>query len=127
MTTIDPSQRLNAALRAQLATLRERAGARGQPAGRTGGAERPRNSVSAAMASRIQAIAPQDPDAPGKAVRIYLEAELAREFGAPLLNDPSFGDMLDAVQQQMHEDVQTAAAVRALGQLLLAGKIPVTA
>jgi hypothetical protein len=73
------------------------------------------------MARRLEAIPAADPDRRRKAVRVYLECELAREFGAPLLNDPQFPQMLDAVQEQMQQDAQVAAAVHALGDLLLAG------
>lgn len=71
------------------------------------------------MAQRLAAIAPEDPERRQKAVRIYIESELAREFGAGLLNDPAFPQMVDAVLQQMQDDAQTAAAVQALGDLLL--------
>jgi hypothetical protein len=54
-------------------------------------------------------------------VRVVLEVELARTFGGAVLNDPAFPGMLDAVQEQMQADAQTAAAVHALGELLLAG------
>jgi hypothetical protein len=122
MTTIAPGQRLAAALRTQLGRTGRAPGRAGTqaraPAGRG-----TRRTVSAAMAQRIAAIAPDDPDRPRKAVRIYLEAELAREFGARLLNDPGFPTLLDAVQQHMEEDAHTAGAVEALGRLLLAGKI----
>jgi hypothetical protein len=124
MTTIDPSQGLAAAVRNQLAALRERRVAQsargtGAPAARADA-----HSVSAAMARRIQAIAADDPERPRKAVRIYLEAQLAREFGSRLVNDPAFPGMLDAVQQGLQQDEQTAAAVDALGRLLVAGKLP---
>lgn len=71
----------------------------------------------------MQAIAPDDPHRRQKAVRVFLQAELVREFGDTLLNDPQFGAMLDAVQGQMAQDETTAAAVKALGDLLLAGKV----
>ena len=123
MTTIDPGQRLPAALGTPLAGVRERATSRAAAGtGAQAGRRSPR-TVSAAMAQRIAAIAPDDPDRPRKAVRIYLEAELAREFGAGLLADPSVPNLLDAVQQRMDEDAQTAQAVLALGRLLLAGKL----
>ena len=116
MTTIDPRIPLAAALQAQLAAVRERARA-GQP-----GATKAPASNGPVLAQRLQAIAPQDPERRRKAVRIYLESELAREFGPALLNDPAFPQLLDAVQQQMQADGQTAAAVDALGDLLLAGE-----
>ena len=123
MTTIDPSQRLAAAVRSQLAGVRERAASKAGPGASPQAARRSPHTVSAAMAQRIAAIAPEDPDRPRKAVRIYLEAELAREFGTGLLNDPEFPALLDSVQLRMHEDAQTAGAVERLGGLLLAGKI----
>ena len=55
-------------------------------------------------------------------MRCYLEGELAREFGVAILNDPAFPQMLDAVQEHMQGEAQTAAAVHAVGELLLAGK-----
>jgi len=122
--TIDPAQRLGAALRTQLAGIRARSTARAGTGERAGVAGRHSpHSLSAALAGRIAAIPPEDADRPRKAVRIYLEAELARAFGAGLLNDPGFPAMLDAVQERMQEDAQTAGAVEALGALLLAGGI----
>jgi hypothetical protein len=77
------------------------------------------DAAAAALAQRIAAIAQDDPDRRRKAVRIVLEAELAREFGAQLLNDPRFPEMLDAVQRQMQQDAQAARAVHSLGEWLL--------
>lgn len=122
MTTIDPSGRLAAAVREQLAALRERPGA--ARSGSTGASQRQgAESVARGLPQRLQAIAPDDPDRPRKAVRLLLEAELAREFGAALVNDPGFPAMLDAVQERMGEDAQLASSVEALGRLLLAGKL----
>lgn len=123
MTTIDPNRRLAAVVQREVASLRQRgalqgATATGQPA---------QGAVPSAMtgtAHRIRAIDPADPDRRSKAVRIYLESELAREFGRALLNDPGLPQMLDAIEQQMHEEPHVAAAVHALGDLLLAGKVP---
>jgi len=110
---------LASVLQAQLAGVRERARAQTT----TAAPPRTVNPANAALlAQRIAAIDRQDPDRWQKAVRVYLESELAREFGAGLLNDPSFPQMVDAVQQQMQGDAQTAAAVHALGELLLAGR-----
>lgn len=121
MTTIDPNQRLAAALQQQLAALRERAGAHGpRGAARASRVAAPR--LSAARLPQLQGIDPTDPDRHRKAVRCYLEGELAREFGSAVLNDPVFPQMLDAVQLQMQADAQTAAAVHALGEMLLARK-----
>lgn len=125
MTTIDPARRLAAAVRMQLGAARRAATPRAGTQARSEAARSAPHAVPAAMAQRIAAIAPEDPDRPRKAVRIYLEAELARAFGAGLLNDPGFPALLDAVQERMQEDAQTAGAVQALGKLLLAGKLPV--
>ena len=129
MTTIAPGQRLDTGLRTGLAGTRERASAPASTAPSTAAsptrseaAQRQPHTLSASLVRRIAAIAPDDPERPRKAVRLYLEGELAREFGAGLLNDPDFPALLDAVQQRMQEDAQTAGAVEALGRLLLAGR-----
>jgi hypothetical protein len=122
MTPIAPGQRLAAALRPQVGGVRQGAARQAGASPAAQASRRSARSVSAGMAQRIAAIAPDDPDRPRKAVRIYLEAELAREFGPGLLNDPEFPTLLDAVQQRMQEDAQTAGAVDALGRLLLQGK-----
>ena len=117
MAVIDPSDGLAAAARAQLAAMRARDAGRsgGRPSATTSGHST--GGVAPALQRRIAAIPPEDPDRPRKAVRIYLESELAREFGAGLLNDPGFPALLDAVQQRMQDDEQTACAVEALGRL----------
>jgi hypothetical protein len=125
VTKIDPGLQLGAAVREQLAALRERPGtARSADAGRPGQAAAPPGGLHATLAQRIQAIAPDDPDRPRKAVRLLLEERLAREFGAALPGDPEFAAMLDAIQDRMSQDAQLAASVAALGQLLVAGKVP---
>jgi hypothetical protein len=121
MTTIDPSSQVALALQSQLAALKERGRVNARPAGQAGSSQQSR--VTNGLAHGIQAIAPEDPDRRRKAVRVFLQAELVREFGDGVLNDPQFGTMLDAVQQQMAQDETTAAAVSALGDLLLAGKV----
>lgn len=118
VTTIDPRMQLAAALQAQLAAVRERA--RAPQRARAAGASAPPGAQAAGMAQRILAIDRGDPDRRRKAVRVYLASELAREFGAGLLNDPSLPQLLDAVQQRMQEDAATAAAVETVGELLLA-------
>ena len=118
MSTIDPTSPLLAALQARLA--RPPAGARA-PAAAPAAQARATPAAGRALAQRIAAIDPSDPDRRRKAVRVVLEAQLAREFGSAVLNDPVLPIMLDTVQQQMQADAQTAAAVHALGELLLAG------
>lgn len=118
MTTIDPRQSVPA-LPVRLASLRQEL-ARTRRA--SSGAQASHTDASAAvLAQRIAAIAPDDPERRRKAVRLVLEAELAREFGAPLLGDPRCADMLDAIQQQMQRDPESAQAVDSLGDWLLSG------
>ena len=118
MTTIDPRQSVPA-LPVRLASLRQEL-ARTRRA--SSGAQASHTDASAAvLAQRIAAIAPDDPERRRKAVRLVLEAELAREFGASLLGDPRCADMLDAIQQQMQRDPESARAVDSLGDWLLSG------
>jgi hypothetical protein len=121
LTTIDPSSQVALALKSQVAAMKERGRVKGGAAQQA--ASTPHGTVSGTLAQRMQAIAPDDPNRRQKAVRLFLQAELVREFGDALLNDPQFGTMLDAVQEQMARDEKTAAAVSALGDLLLAGKV----
>ncbi|MCD6077104.1 MAG: hypothetical protein K0R89_1042 [Ramlibacter sp.] len=121
MTTIDPSSQVALALQAQLAALKERGKASAGSAGKSHAASH--NRVASTLAQRLLSIAPDDPDRRRKAVRMFLQSELVREFGEAVLNDPQFGTMLDAVQEQMAQDDRTAAAVQALGDVLLAGKV----
>lgn len=117
MTTIDPHRRLAAALQ-QASPLR----ARGRTKAEFSSAAH--KAATDLMAQRLRVIDRSDPQRRQKAVRIYLESELAREFGQGLLNDPSFAQMVDAVQSQMQEDAETAAAMEKVGDLLLSGSPP---
>jgi hypothetical protein len=121
LTTVDPSRQVALAMQAQLAALRERGRTQAGTPSQASSSQQGR--IAGTLAQRVQAIAPDDPDRRQKAVRIFLQAELLREFGDGLLNDPQFGTLLDAVQEQMGQDEKTAMAVSALGDLLLAGKV----
>ena len=116
MTTIDPRHSVPA-LPVRLASLRREL-ARTRAAG-PGAQASHVDAPAAVLAQRIAAIAQDDPERRRKAVRIVLEAELAREFGAPLLADARCADMLDAIQQQMQGDPESAQAVDSLGDWLL--------
>ncbi|MBC5782973.1 hypothetical protein H8N03_08445 [Ramlibacter sp. USB13] len=116
MTTIDPRASVLAALQMRLSARR--------PSSRTGGPARarggaPPDAAAQALAQRLAAIDRSDPDGRRKAVRVLLEAQLAREFGTALLNDPAFPGMVEAVQLQLEGDAQAGAAVRTLGDWLL--------
>ncbi|MEJ5992741.1 hypothetical protein WG902_22315 [Ramlibacter sp. PS3R-8] len=120
MTTIDPSSQVALALKSRIAALKERGRAKDSSPQQASPAHQ--GAITGTLTQRMQAIAPDDPHRRQKAVRLFLQAELVREFGDGLLNDPQFGTMLDAVQEQMAQDKTAAAAVSALGDLLLAGK-----
>jgi len=119
VTAIDPRTSIVAALQARLAGVQRRAPARASAA--RGAQTHAAEAGALPLAQRIAAIDRSDPDRRRKAVRVVLEAELARSFGLNVLNDPVFPQMVDAVQDQMQADPQTGAAVHALGDLLLAG------
>jgi hypothetical protein len=119
MTSIDPRQRLAAVLRQEVASFRPPAGRRASPAGPQPGAAAGSGSLAALVAQRVQALAADDPQRKHKAVRIFLESMLQRELGSRVLHDPAFADMVDAVQGQMAQDAQLAAAVDQLGDFLL--------
>src|SRR5437763_15499504 len=120
VTFIDPRHSVAAALQARLAAAGVRRRTSG-PATDTAAAGGSAQRAAAALTQRIASIDRTDPDRRRKAVRVVLESELSRAFGAGLLNDPGFPVMLDAVQDQMEDDGEVAAAVRTLGDLLLAG------
>jgi hypothetical protein len=120
MTLIDPRHAITAALREQLAALRERGRSHAPPAVATARAQR--HAVAGTLAQRIAAIAPADPDRRRKAVRLFVEARIAAELGEQLRNDPGFPRMLDAIQSRMQADAQVAAAVESLGEWLVAGR-----
>jgi hypothetical protein len=123
MTSIDPRQRLTAVLRHEVASFRpsggSRTGASAAPGGPQAGAATGSGSLAALVAQRVQQLAADDPRRKHKAVRIFLESVLQRELGSRVLHDPAFAEMVDAVQDQMAEDAQLAAAVDQLGDFLL--------
>ena len=120
MTSIDPRHRLDALLREQMARLRERA--------RTAKSDAPavrHRDVQATqlLAAQVAALDPADPDRKQKAVRLFLESELAREFGPAVLNDPAFSSMLAAIHEQMRADTQVGQAMENLGEWLVNGSL----
>lgn len=119
MTTIDPATQAALALQTQVTAWKERVRAKGAASAHT--REANRGALSSTFAQRLQAIAPDDPQRARKAVRLFLQGELVREFGDALLNDPQLPTLLDAVQEQMAQDAQINSAVDALGAWLLSG------
>lgn len=116
MTTIDPRNSVPA-LPVRLASLRQELARTRRAA--SGAQASHAEAPAAVLAQRIAAIAQDDPERRRKAVRIVLEAELAREFGPSLLADARCAVMLDAIQQQMQQDPESARAVDSLGDWLL--------
>lgn len=116
MTTIGPAGDLAAYFRAQLAAVRPAppaagdgrtvgvAGSRAQPAGAQRAEAQPsaqREDFAGMLARRVAAIDRQDPDRRRKAFRVFLESLMLDEWGAHLINDPGFQQVVDSVQQQM--------------------------
>ena len=101
-------------------------GKNGSKAGRDGMARYniPSDKAFGVPMNRIQALAKDDPDRKRKALRIYLESLLLQHLGTDLLRDASFVAMVDAVQQQMEQDREIAAAADRLAGILLAGELP---
>lgn len=118
---IESSTRIASMFRAALAA---------QQKGKVGASDpvRKRSSTAASapvdlttlIASRVGIVDPNDPERKAKVFRAFLEATLVAELGDRVLLDPSFGNMVDAVQEQMQADPQIASAVDQTVQLLLA-------
>lgn len=119
MNTIGPRPSAADALREQVAALRTQAARQGPASGAAAAADA--RGTAATLAGRIACLDPAHPDSRRQAVRLFLESRIAGEFGAALLTDPAFPRLLDAVQQQMQQDAQLAAAMETLGSELLAG------
>jgi len=121
MSSIEASERLASLLRSQVAAFRRNASTRRATTTRSSqSGEAP--DVAAIVARRIRALASDDLDRERKAVRIFLESILLQHFGADLIHDASFAEMVDAVHGQIESDQEMGAAAEQLGALLLAGE-----
>ncbi len=123
MSTIDPSSRVLAQIRALALEWRQRVGAdaerRGHDDQRTvSAAPQPRDWM-AQVARAVVAIEPTDPDRRRKAFRVYLHAVLARECGIHDADDPGFQDLVERVQHAMEADPRLRSAIDKAGSLLL--------
>jgi hypothetical protein len=117
---IDPAHQLAALIRVQVASLRKRQGGPRAAASREDAAPAEREAdLPAVVARRIRAIPQDDPDRERKALRLFLETVLLSELGESLVNDPSFGVMVDHVQSQMESDPQLREASLAAARMLL--------
>lgn len=119
MTIIDPRSTLAVTLREQIAALRVRSHPPANASSAIGSPPRQAAEMLSVLAQRIRGLDPTDPERGTKAVRLFLEGELVKEFGDALLNDASFPELVDAVQKQMRDDREMAAAVDTLGAWLL--------
>jgi hypothetical protein len=110
VTSIGPSSPLATYLRGQLSALRPAAPAdaaraqhlpglrHGKPTAQAGPS---REDLATTIARRVAVIGKDDPDRRRKAFRIFLESLMLDEWGAQLLNDPGFQQLVDTVQAQM--------------------------
>ena len=119
MTTIDPGNRLAAAVHAELAALRERTAARAQVQGKPAARPQEADGVAGAAAQRIAGIAADDPHRRQKAFRVFLESAILHAFGGALIHDADFPTMVDAVQSRLQGDPQLARAAEDLADYLL--------
>jgi hypothetical protein len=67
---------------------------------------------------RIRALDANDERRHSKAVRIFLEGVLRREFGDSMINDPAFYALIDDVQVAMESDPSVNVELRGLIQRL---------
>ncbi|QCX49354.1 hypothetical protein [Ralstonia pseudosolanacearum] len=122
MSSIDPTSKLLAHIRAEALTWRRDMSA---PTGRNPSASSalntPRNTddLLARVAQAVVAIDPDDPSRKRKAFRIYLGSVLANELGLHVLNDPGFDDLIGRAQDSMEQNAQLHAAMERAGALLL--------
>lgn len=138
MNSIDPTTALAAALRAQFARLHAR-GPDGTPAklarpvaspaqnrypqtSKDGRAttEGGKEDLATNVAKRVGAIDPSDPDRRRKAFTAFLESLLLDEWGAQLINDPAFHQLVADVQGQMTTDPSQQPLIDRATDLLLA-------
>jgi len=122
MSNVDPTARLAALMRAQVAALRRQPGtkrASGGAAPKASGAHSLEPDFASIVAQRLKAIDPEDPAREQMAVRIYLESVILSELGGNLVNDPAFSLLVDDVHKQMSADPELASALSEAAGLLL--------
>lgn len=124
VTSIDPTSRLAAQLRAAAQEWR-----RQHPASSVAGArsERGRPQQGDPMQIALQHVArinPEDPQARGKAFRAYLAAVLTQELGGAVAQDPAFAGLVDRVRDTMQSDPELKDAIDRAGELLLKSAHP---
>jgi len=123
VSALDPTGRLAALMRSQVATLRRQQP--GRPSASRAAASphvEPDADFASLVAQRLKAVDPDDPRRAHKAVRIYLESVLLAELGSDLARDPAFGLMVDDVHEQMSRDPRLAGALAEAASVLLGGR-----
>lgn len=121
MSSISKTERLLQSIRTQARTLDRRSAAPGRPAGEASAQAR-RQQVAQHVLQRVREIGADDPQRRRRAMRVFLEGNLAALFGVEALADPQMQRMLDEVQQTMQADAQLAAAAERAADRLLAGE-----
>jgi hypothetical protein len=119
MSTIDPSSRLLAQIRAQALEWKQRIAARRDAQARDAPSSTGAQDWMAQVARGVVAIDPSDPDRRRKAFRIYLQAVLARECGIQQVGDRAFQELVDRVQETMEADARLRRAIETAGHMLL--------
>jgi hypothetical protein len=79
-------------------------------------------NLGALVELRVKQIARDDPQRGRKAFRVFLEAVLLSHFGAGLVNDPRFFQMVDDIQLAMEADAQCRDLVASAIEQLLSEK-----
>lgn len=64
------------------------------------------DNVEGLIGRRVKSIARDDPKRGRKAFHIFLEAILLSHFGEQFINDPSFQQLIDDVQDSMEADAE---------------------
>lgn len=123
MDRINLADQLAAIVRAQLVSLRPghvgSLRAKDRTTARAKSVKATPQDPAALAATRIRAIAPDEPNRPEKALRVFLECVLVSELGDALVSDPAFYRMLDHVQQQLLADVDLRVASMQAAKVLL--------
>jgi hypothetical protein len=94
--------------------------ARKQETGKTHGANPyAEENLGALIELRVRQIGRDDPLRGRKAFRVFLEAVLVSHFGASLVNDAAFHQLVDDIQQAMEGNADCARLIdSAIAQLL---------
>ncbi len=79
-------------------------------------------NLGALVQLRVKQIGRDDPQRGRKAFRVFLEAVLLSHFGAELVNDPRFFQMVDDIQLAMEADAQCSELVASAIEQLLSKK-----